>query len=87
MAGLEVVTGNHRLSILQCEELAKEIGFDKMTFDLVGPKGKMKCKWIDAYFGMFQIIEPGKESDGFIMSKQLMFSPDIYCENAMLEEA
>jgi hypothetical protein len=86
MAGLEVLTGNDRLSILQCEELAKEIGFDKMSFDLVGPKGKLKCKWLDAYFGMFKIIEPGKESDRFMMSRDLMYAPGIYCENAMIEE-
>ena len=87
MSGLESMTGNDRLSILQCEELAKEIGFDKMTFDLVGPNGRLKCKWLDAYFGMFMVIEPGQESEGFIMSRQIMFTPDLYCENAMLEEA
>ena len=85
MPGLEQMTGNDRLSILQCEELAKEIGFDKMVFDLVGPNGSLKCKWLDAYFGMFMIIEPGKESDGFVMSKDIKYNNSLYCENARLE--
>jgi len=86
MAWLECMTGNDRLSILQCEELAKEIGYNKMVFDLVGPNGKLKCRWLEAHFGMFMIIEPEQESDGFIMSRQIMFDPNLYCENAMIEE-
>ena len=66
---------------MQCEDMAKDLGFDKMTFDLVGPTGKLKCQWLDAYFGMFKIIDPGQESEGFIMSKQLAYASDLYCEN------
>lgn len=80
MAGLDVLTGNERISILQCQELAKKIGFNTTTFDLVGPTGKLKCKWIDAYYGIFEVIEPGQIKNGFI-AKEIMFVPDIYCDN------
>lgn len=86
MAGLEFLTGNDRLSILQCAEFAKEIGYDNTTFDLVGPNGKLKCKWVDAYFGMFKVIEPGKEPDGVLIVKEVQFWPNIYCENVMIED-
>lgn len=77
MSGFEAVVGLEKMTIHQCQELAKDIGFDKATFDLCGPKGKLKAKWLDAYFGMFQI----EGSDGFVMVKQFAFTPDVWCEN------
>jgi len=82
MAGLEILTGNEKLSILQCEAMAKEIGFDKTTFDLVGPTGRLKCKWLDAYMGMFHII--GERT--FMVTKQIQYISDIHCENISIDK-
>jgi hypothetical protein len=80
----ELLIGNGRMNINQCQSLAKNVGFDSMLFDLVGPSGRMACRWLDAYFGMFVVI--GKEDDGFMMVRQIEFIPDIYCDNFRLTE-
>jgi hypothetical protein len=77
MAGLEVLTGNEKLNILQCQKLAMDIGFDSCEFDLCGPKGRLRCQWLDAYFGMFCI----KGESNFIMVRQFQYQPDVWCEN------
>lgn len=71
-----------KMNILQCQEAAKELGFDRATFDLCGPKGRVKAKWLDAYFGFFQI----DGSEGFIMASQFQFAPDVWCENLTAAE-
>jgi hypothetical protein len=80
MNGLEVLTGNCKLNILQCQEFAKDSGFNSIEFDLCGPSGKLKCRWLDAYFGVFEVIEKGKESDGFLSVQQFKYNTDIWCE-------
>lgn len=82
MKSFESILGLNKMSILQCQELAKEMGFDKATFDFCGPKGCLKAKWLDAYFGFFQI--DGR--DGFIMVNDIAFNPDIWCENFAVGE-
>lgn len=78
MSGIEVLTGNEKLSVMQCQEMAKDIGYDSMEFDLCGPLGKIHCKWVDAYFGMFSKV--GEE--GIMMiDKNMKFNPTIWCEN------
>jgi hypothetical protein len=72
-----------RNSILQCQEIAKELGYNSMTFDLCGPKGKKSCKWLDAYYGMFTI----EGEEGFYMATELAFASDLWCENIKVEEA
>ena len=79
---IEKVLGIEKMSILQCQELAKKIGFNSATFDLVGPKGKTKAKWVDAYLGLFMLTN----KDVLMMVKDIMFVPDLYCENVMLGE-
>lgn len=74
---LEKLVGLEKMTIHQCQELAKKAGYDKTEFLLCGPKGKMKAKWLDAYFGMFQI----EGSDGFVMVQQFAFNPDVWCES------
>lgn len=44
-----------KMSLQECEDLAKNVGFDSSSFDLVGPGGRMKAKWLDAYFGFFTV--------------------------------
>jgi len=79
---LEKLVGLEKVSILQCEEMAKRIGYDTMEFDLCGPKGKKPAIWIDAYLGLLQI----KGNEKMIMTRQLMFVQDLWCENLRLPE-
>lgn len=79
---IETLMGLEKVSILQCEELAKDHGYNSMTFDIVGPSGSLQCKWLDAYMGMFQII--GK--DGFLMTRDFQYAPDIYCKNLQVSQ-
>jgi len=82
---IEKLIGLEKVNIMQCQKLAQDIGFDSMTFDLVGPKGRKKCKWVDAYFGFFQI--EGQEDDKVIMIDDSMrYSPNLWCENLMVPE-
>lgn len=78
MAGLEVITGLDKLTINQCQEMAKDLG-DGATFDLCGPKGRKPCRWLDPYMGLF-IIDDAK---GFTMVSQIQFAADLWCENIM----
>ena len=76
---IEKLVGLEKMSLHQCQELAQKIGFDSATFDLCGPLGSMKAKWLDAYFGLFQI----EGEEGFISTTQITFNPSIWCENLM----
>lgn len=82
MQGIEQIFDLEKATIGQCEEIAKKIGFDSTTFDLCGPKGKLKAKWIDAHFGMFEV----EGHVGFLMSSQFELSPDVWCENIQKDE-
>lgn len=66
-----------KMSILQCQNLAKDIGYDSATFDLVGPKGRFECSWLDAYFGLFSI----KGRNGVVAVSSLQYATDLHCEN------
>jgi hypothetical protein len=67
-----------RMTLTACERRAQDDdAHDKATFDLVGSTGRLHCKWLDAYFGLF--VEVGKE-DGFYMVRDLD-RPDIHVEN------
>lgn len=74
---IEQLVGLEKMNILQCQELAKDVGFDSATFDLCGPSGCLKAKWLDAYFGFFQI----EGQEGFMTVQSFQFNPDIYCVN------
>jgi len=74
---IEQLVGLEKMSIQQCESLAKKFDYDGATFDLCGPKGRIKAKWLDAYMGIFML----EGSDGFNMTNQFEFNPDVWCEN------
>lgn len=65
-----------KLTIYQCQSIAKKGDNKNLEFYLVGPKARMKAKWIDVYMGIFQI--EGQEEA--YMVKQFEFANDIYCE-------
>lgn len=75
----EAVVGLEKLTIRQCQALAKDLGFDGATFDLCGPLGRKACTWRDAYLGVFTILDDDKT---FIAS-QFEYVPDVWCENLM----
>ena len=45
------------MNLYQCQKWAEKNEFDTAEFYAYFPKGMMKCKWLDAYFGMFIIPE------------------------------
>ncbi|WP_217589788.1 hypothetical protein [Burkholderia sp. GbtcB21] len=68
-----------QMTLERCERLAKDDdAYNCATFDLVGPGGTFKCRWIDAYFGMFQM---GDDNKHFVMASELYDIPGIHVEN------
>jgi hypothetical protein len=66
------------MTLTACERRAQDDdAHDSATFDLVGPAGRLRCKWLDAYFGMFQEAENPK---GFYMVRDFD-RPDFHVEN------
>ena len=78
MVGVEQIAGLERMNINQCERLARDLG-ERPTFELVGPKGRKKCQWLDPYLGLFNI----EGSAGFVMTKDFEMVPDVWCENLL----
>jgi len=72
-----VIAGREKNTLAQCQEIAKELGHDSVTFELCGPKAKLKCKWLDAYYGFFTI----DGQDGFIRAQEFVYNDDVWCEN------
>ena len=72
----------HYCTISQCQEIAKENGFDSLQFDLGGPTGTIHCRWLDAYYGM--CVEIGKESNGFMTTNTFIMHNEIHCENLII---
>jgi hypothetical protein len=66
------------MNLYQCQKWAENNGFDTAEFYADFPLGKMKCKWLDAYFGMFMILEISDKE--FMMVSQIdkMF-PTLVC--------
>jgi hypothetical protein len=67
------------MNLYQCQEKAKDIGYDKAQFFAEFPNGTFLCTWKDAYFGFFKIENAGMD-DSFVMTKQIdeMF-PNLVC--------
>lgn len=69
------------MNLYQCQEKAKDEGFDCATFDAEFPIGTVKCEWLDAYMGIFKIKHPGLE-DGFVTVQDIDSNyPSIVCSN------
>jgi hypothetical protein len=67
---------SERMSLVECEDKARDEGFDTATFDLCGPGGRKKCQWLDAYMGMFRM----DGESGFVMTNDLK-RMGFWCEN------
>ena len=73
------------MNLYQCQKYAEKNGFDSVEFYADFPVGKKKCKWLDAYFGMFIVEGLG---DGFLSVRDIdeMF-PRLECQIATGEQA
>lgn len=54
------------MTIDECCALAQEKGYDSMEFTMVTNTGFWKCRWLDAYMGLFTIPDDEELSKGFI---------------------
>ncbi len=69
------------MNLYQCQEKAKDVGFDSSEFYAMFPCGPVRCKWIDAYMGFLKIYMKGM-NDGFLMVKDIDEKyPDLKCSN------
>jgi len=67
----------NQFHILECQALAKVLG--SLNFELVGPKGRFECRWLDPTYGIFERIDD-IEPKGFHV-KQFQFVVGVHCEN------
>jgi hypothetical protein len=75
---------SERMTIDECQAKAKASGaFDRAEFDFVGPGGRTKAAWLDAYLGAFVL----DGAIGFSMVEDVKAFPNIYCENFRIPEA
>lgn len=66
------------MNLYQAQRHAEDNGHDSEEFTAFFPTGPRRCKWLDAYFGMFTI--EGFD-DGFVMVRQIdQEYPDLVCE-------
>lgn len=70
------IAAKDKMSILEVEALAKTLG-KPITFDLVGPKSRFRCKFLDAHYGLFTRIG----GDEAFHVKNFQFVVDVWCEN------
>ena len=73
------------MNLYQCQKWAEKNAFDSAEFYANFPAGEKKCRWLDAYFGIFEIPDI---ADGFLMVKDIdkMF-PNLVCTPIEKEEA
>jgi hypothetical protein len=50
-----------------------------MTFELVGPKGRMECRWVNASYGIFERTDHAGHA--IFYTRQFQFVVDVHCEN------
>lgn len=74
------------MNLYQCEERAKEIGFDKARFVALFPCGPVECQWLDAYMGLLKINKDGLD-DGFVMTRDIDREyPNLFCSDPYVDE-
>lgn len=74
------LAAKNQFHILECEALAKALdASNRMLFEIVGPKGRMECKWIDAHMGIFKRIDDIDHAA--FHTRQFQFVRGVYCEN------
>lgn len=76
------------MSIHQCERIAKDmvqagVKPEEITFELVGPKDRKQCSWLDPYLGFFQV----EGMTGFLRVVDIEMHHDLHVENLSMEAA
>lgn len=56
-----------KIGLLEAQDDAQDRGFNSLEFTAYFPIGAKKCKWLDAYFGLFQV----EGVDGFVMVREM----------------
>ena len=75
------------MNLYQCEERAKEIGYNKAQFVAMFPAGPMQCRWLDAYMGLLVIDADGLR-DGFVTTREMARQfPDLLCSEPYVPDA
>jgi hypothetical protein len=70
-----------KFHILEVEVLCKALG-KKLAFDITGPKGSFRCRFVDPHYGIFEKIN----SEQILHVKQFVFISDVHCENLEVED-
>lgn len=74
------------MNLYQCQKYAENHGHDSIEFVAHFPIGPVKCKWLDAYFGMFTSEHPAF-NDGFIMVRDVDAAfPDLKVDLVQAEQ-
>ena len=76
-----------RMSLHQCERVAKDLvrdGVDAttITFEFVGNKGRLPCRWIDPHLGFFKL----GDSNGFTRVCDVERYHGLHIENISVDE-
>lgn len=70
------------MNIYQCQRKAKDVGFDSAKFVAMFPAGPKECKWLDAYFGFFQV----EGIEGFLSVNDIDEQfPDLHCSEPYVD--
>ena len=72
-----------RMSILQCQIVAKQARPMDTTFVLVGPTGRLRCRWLDPFLGFITV----EGHDGCITCTRLAMAHDLHVENVEIVKA
>lgn len=68
------------MNLFECKNKAQEVGFDSYEFVAYFPVGPVKCRWLDAYMGMFVAYYEDMDQ-GFLTVNQIHdIFPDIECK-------
>ena len=73
------------MNLYQCQEKAKDVGFDTARFIALFPSGPVECQWIDAYMGVLKLDIDGFRNN-FVMTRQLDDNfPSLECSDFRAE--
>lgn len=79
---------NAKMNLHQCARVAKDLVRDgtqanTITFEIVGPKGRVPCRWIDPHLGFFKMAD----SDKFTRVVDVEMYHSLHIENVAVDES
>lgn len=60
------------MNIWELEEYAKDHGYNSGRFIAINEKGIFEMKWLDAFYGFIELLQPEPKERGFFSSKDLI---------------